>query len=170
MSNIYVLRELDKYGSITEALNNLNASFSYRVLKSEVIEANKQISTILKIPLGTKVFSYKKLRIVNDVAKTIEQVYIDYSRVNGIEKMNLKNQSLYAILQKSYNIEITYNEENIRIVMANDEESRLLNLEPKTEVLISSGITFANNNTIPFEYFEISAVHDFFRYRSITNI
>ena len=164
--NMFVVKELDKYISITEYLKSLHASYHYVVLEKKVIEANRWISKQLQIPLASKVFSFKKLRIVNDVPKSIDHVYLSYDKVKGIEELDLTDVSFYAVLKEHFNLQVDRNEEELAIAKANEEEAKLLNLKQGEEVLITKGITYINAR--PLEYFEISAVTDFYHFRSVS--
>ena len=107
--NVTIWRKLDHIESITETLEKKGYAYEYRVLRQEVIEANKFLSDKLQIPLACKVFAYQKLRIVEGQPKTLEKVYLDYHKVNGIVKMDLTNQSLYRILKKHYGHQVPRN-------------------------------------------------------------
>ena len=75
-NDVYVLKELDKYVSLTEYLQSQGHQIRYVVLQQDIIEANRWISKKLQIPLASKVFSFKKLRIVDDaVSYTHLDVY-----------------------------------------------------------------------------------------------
>ncbi len=163
---IYVIRQLDKFESVTESIEARGFSYLYPVLTQEVIEANKMISEMLQIPLATKVFSFKKLRIVEGKPRSVESTYIEHKKVKGIEKAHLENESLYRYLKINYNYKILRNEEEIRIVHASDEESALLKIKKNSEVLMTTGISYLNN-VEPFEYSEVIAIPSFFRFRSV---
>lgn len=168
-NDVYVLKELDKYVSLTEYLQSQGHQIRYVVLQQDIIEANRWISKKLQIPLASKVFSFKKLRIVDDVPKSIDHVYLSYDRVPGIEKLNLADKSFYSVLKEYYNIQVVRNEEELAIANANREEAELLNLHEGDEVMITRGSTYVNTFE-PLEYFEITAVTSFYRYRSVSTV
>ncbi|NCB32304.1 MAG: UTRA domain-containing protein [Erysipelotrichia bacterium] len=164
--NIYVIRQLDKFESITESVEALGFSYQYNVLTQSVVEANKMISEMLQIPIATKVFSYRKLRIIEGKPRSLEHTYIEYSKVKNIEKADLENQSLYRYLRENYKYKIGRSEEEIRIVQASEEESQLLKIKNHSEVLMTTGISYLSG-VEPFEYSEVIAIPSFFRFRSV---
>lgn len=168
-NNIYVVKELDKYISLTQNLESQKVSFHYVILEKKIIEANRWIAKQLQIPLAAKVFSFTKLRIVEDVPKSIDHVYLSYDKVMGIENIDLNNVSFYAVLKEHFNLQVIRNEEELIISMPNDEEKELLKLGDDEEVLVTKGLTYVDSFE-PLEYFEITAVTDFYRYRSVSNV
>lgn len=164
--DVFVSRKLDQFESVTKALEEKGFSYRYVVLKKEVVEANKFISEKLQVPLATKIFSYQKIRIVEDVPRSIENVYIDYSRVVGIEKMELENKSLYKTLKDEFGYNIKRNEEEIRIVRANKLEAEQLNIDDESEVLMVEGLTYIDS-VKPFEFFQIISIPSFFKFRGV---
>lgn len=166
---IYVLKELDQYVSLTEYLQSQGHTIHYLVLQQEIIEANRWISKKLQIPLTAKVFSFKKLRIVDNEPKSIDHVYLAYDRVVGIERRNLADRSFYSVLKEHYNLKVVRNEEELAIAGANKIEAELLHLNEGDEVFIAHGSTFVNTFE-PLEYFEITAIPSFYRYRSVSTL
>jgi DNA-binding GntR family transcriptional regulator len=164
-----VLRNIDRFASVSEAIISRGYSYKYQVLDMSIIESNRLISKALDIPLASKVFSFEKVRIVEDEPKSIEKVYIDYKKIPGIEKMDLSNESFYSILKREYGIEINQSEEEILIVEANKKESQILSLQENSDVLFIKGITFIHDQ-VPFECFEIVSVADFYKFRSETTL
>ena len=79
--NIFILRELDKFASITDSINAKNLELENKVLEQKIIEANYYISKQLEVPLATKLFYLSKLRIVEGIPRSIEKTYIDYEFV-----------------------------------------------------------------------------------------
>lgn len=67
--DIYILKDLEKFQSITEALKDRGLTCEYRILDKKIIESNRYISRMLKIPLASKVFYFEKLRIVENIPK-----------------------------------------------------------------------------------------------------
>lgn len=165
-SNVYVLKELDKYESLTEYLQACNYAYETRVLEQKVIEANRWVARKLEIPLAAKVFSLKRLRIVEGVPRCIDQVYIAYHKVEGIETLALDQCSFYSILRENYHIQIKRSEEELAIADASKEECELLELDDGDEVMVSTGITYLEDGS-PMEYFEIVARTDFYHFRSV---
>jgi len=165
--DVCVLRDIDSFASVTEIISAHNFSYKYKVLECSVQEANRFISKALNIPLASKVLYFQKVRIVEGEPKCIEKVYINYSKVPGIEKLDLAKDSLCEIFKREYGLEVNQREEEILVVDANESEKEILNLKEDSEVLLVKGITYINDHE-PLESFESIAVTDFYKFRSVT--
>ena len=163
---ISALRSDSPFKSITDNLIENNFKFEYKILDLSIIESNRIISEYLNIPLASKVLSYKKMRIIEDIPTSIEQVYIEYRKVIGLENINLENKSLYKTLKDMYNYEVHRSEEELLVVKATEEEKELLKLENDDYVNFTRGISYLSNNSI-LEYYELISRYDFFKYRSV---
>ena len=164
--NVFVVRRLDEFESVTQCLEKQGFHYHYPILTQQVIEANKMISEMMQVPIASKVFSYKKIRIVENVPRSLEQIYIDYKRVPGIEQLELEDQSLYQVLKDKYGFVVHKSEEEIRIVHANSTEAELLHLKENSEVLLTTGISYVDRFG-PLEYYELTSIPGFFKYRSV---
>ncbi|MDD3174439.1 MAG: GntR family transcriptional regulator [Herbinix sp.] len=167
--DVFITHELNKFGSISEELKAKGYNFHYKIMDMKVIESNRYISRQLSIPLASKVFYLKKIRIVKEEPKTIENVYIDCRLVDGFVKEQIDDVSFYHVLEEKYGYKTIRSEEEILIVEASEEERNLLHLKGKEEILLIKGITYIDNIK-PFEYFEISSVTDFYHFRSVKTI
>ena len=169
--NIYVLRDIDSFMSVTEAIREQGLTLENCIIEKKVIESNYYLSKQLNVPLATELFYLCRVRYVEGIAQSIEKTYIEYSKVKGIEEYNLENTSFYGLLLKEYGIQICKTVEELLLVEAKREEKRLLGLEGKCEILLNRGTSFVSKkDREPFEYFEMSSLPSFYRYRSVTEI
>ncbi|OCN05300.1 hypothetical protein A4S06_09340 [Erysipelotrichaceae bacterium MTC7] len=168
MEDVHIVKELDKFSSVTHAIRAQGLHFSYKILICEVQEANRRISKQLGLSLASKVFCLKKIRIVEGKPRSIETTYVDYRKVPGIEKHDFTDQSFYDKIKELYGLESTKSEEEIFIVEANEEEKEILELqEDDNEVLLIKGKAYTDNDVSPLEYFELIAIPSFYRFRSV---
>lgn len=164
--NRYILRDMERFESITGTLAEQEIRSRHKVLDLEVTESNRYISQKLKIPIASKILYFRKLRLIGGVPKSIERTYVLYDKVRGIEKEDLEGNSFYRILNQRYGYVYRKNEEEILIVEAGEEEKRLLECDDQ-ELMMIKGTTY-NEGPEPFEYFEIVAVSDLYEFRSVT--
>ena len=54
--NIYVLRDIDCFMSVTEAIREQGLTLENRIIEKKVIESNYYLSKQLNVPLATKLF------------------------------------------------------------------------------------------------------------------
>lgn len=161
---IYIVRDLDNFASVTQKIESLDLEHECKVLNVEIKESNLYISRKLGVPLASEVLYIERLRIVGGIPKSIEKVYMPYDKVKGIENENLESHSLYLLLDKLFGYVIQEREEEILIVESSEEERKLLRTDDE-EVLLIKGYTNMGGE-MPHEYFEIVSITDFYRFRS----
>ncbi|MXQ72340.1 UTRA domain-containing protein [Clostridiaceae bacterium DONG20-135] len=161
---IQITRQLAKFSSTTKALEDAGLTCEIRILKNEILEANRYLSQKLQVSLASPLIFFQRLRIVEGQPKTIETSYIPEELVPGMEQVQLNDRSFYQFLNDEYQIEIRKSEEEILLVKASENEKRLLELTDD-EVLVLKGKTFDKSQRC-IEYFEIAAVPDFYVFES----
>lgn len=164
----YILRDMERFESMTDTLMNQNMRSQYRILDLEITESNRFISQKLKIPIASKILYFRKLRLIGGVPKSIERVFVRYDKVQGIEQEDLEGRSFYRVLNERYGYSSRKSEEEILIVEAGEEEKQLLGCGTG-ELMMIKGITYKEGPE-PFEYFEIVAVSDLYEFRSVTRL
>ena len=169
-SRPYIIREFDKCCSITDIIRAQNLSLTNKVLEQEIIEANSYIAKRLEVPLASKLFYLKRLRIVEGEPRSIEHNYFNLDEVRGMEDMDFNNVSFFSEVYRHKGIRKLRSEQEILIVEADDEERRLLRLEgDEPEIMLIKGVSVKEDNR-PFEYFEISSDLEFYRFRSVSKL
>lgn len=154
---------------MTQEIEEAGYSYHYPVLQHRVIEANKNIAAQLQIPIASKVFEYERLRIVENVPRIVERIYMDYSLVPDIEKADLEDRSFSKYLSDQYGLVAAESEENILIVSADEEERRVLELPDQSEVMYITGKTFLKNRSKTMEYYQLTAIPGFIRFRNVSH-
>lgn len=110
--NIYVLRDIDCFMSVTEAIREQGLTLENRIIEKKVIESNYYLSKQLNVPLATKLFYLCRVRYVEGIAQSIEKTYVEYSKVEGLEEYDLGNTSFYGLLLKEYGIQVMKHKKN----------------------------------------------------------
>lgn len=168
--DVFVLRDIQSFTSITQSIQKQKLHYKNIVIEQGVKEANYHVSRQLQIPLTTKIFYIKRLRIVEGKPKSIETNYIDYRLVEGFENIDFNNRSFYQILEEETGFHITRSEEEILVVKAKDDECEYLKKSKGSEILFVKGKTYQNESELPLEYFELSCEPSFYRFRSVMKI
>ena len=92
-TDIYILRDLENAQSVSDVIKEKGFHLEHRILNLEVIESNRFISRMLKVPLASRVLHLRKLRVVEGVPKSIDRTYILYEKVKGIEDADFAHES-----------------------------------------------------------------------------
>ena len=159
--NISILRDLTVCQSVSEALTKQGLTFEYRILNLEIKEANRFISRMLKSSLGTPVLFLRKLRVIEGIPKSIESTYMVYEKVKDLEHC-----SFYELIREKFGYVTQKSEEEILVVTPSPKEQELLQTKDQ-ECLMIRGTSYVEEG-IPFEYFEIVAISDFYKFRSVS--
>lgn len=165
----YVLRDLDSLKPISGILNEQGKKLENKVLNQKIIESNYYISKQLNVPLATKLFYLEKIRVVDEIPVSIEKTYIPLEEVKGMEEMDFNHVSLYSLLKSEKGIHKLKSDEEILLVQANDFECEILNLKKGDDILLTKGTTTKTNGRV-LEYFEISSLPEFYRFRSVSRL
>ena len=166
MAEIYIERSMDSPASLTNLLKAKGYKVENKVIEQKIIESNYTISHILGVPLATKLFYYKRLRIVEDQPKKLEKTYINLDIVPGLDQVDLNNAAFLDVIENKYGYHLASNQEDILIVACNDEEANYLNLSSGQDIVLIKGNSYLNIGK-PFEYYEMAAIPSFFRFRSV---
>lgn len=87
--NIYVLRDIDSFMSVTEAIREQGLTLENRIIEKKVIESNYYLSKQLNVPLATKIFYLCRVRYVEGIAKSIEKRILNIQRWKESKNMIL---------------------------------------------------------------------------------
>ncbi|MDF1514251.1 MAG: GntR family transcriptional regulator [Anaerolineae bacterium] len=138
---------------LTQMLRTTGAQPGSRLLLFEIKPASLKISERLNIRLGESVVLLRRLRLANDVPFCIETSYIPYKLVPGLsaEDFALENTSLYSILRNRYKIEVSKNDETIKMSYATPEEAENLGINLNSPVILLRAVVSDDYN-LPIEY------------------
>ncbi|HOZ13051.1 MAG TPA: GntR family transcriptional regulator [Thermotogota bacterium] len=149
---------------INNDLNNLQG-FSYmvkssrgleatsRVLEAKETEADSVIAARLKITIGTRIHSIRRVRIVDGFPVAVEQSYTPAMLLPDLLQYDFAVRSLFGTIREVYHIRLTHSWQEIGIVYSDSHTAMLLEV-PKNEALfLFKSITFTDGD-IPVEYCE----------------
>lgn len=138
---------------LTQMLVKTGAQPGSQLLLFDVIPASLKVAGRLQIGLGESLAVLRRLRLANNVPFCIETSHIPYALVPGLnaEDFALENTSLYAILRNRYQIEVSKNDETIKMSYATAEEADYLGVRPHSPVILLRAVV-SDENGRPIEY------------------
>lgn len=163
MEKTCIVRELIDL-SISKAIEVNHINGTTKTIEQGIKEANYHLSRQLDVPLGTKLFYIKKVRIIDGETRSVETAHMVYNKVKGIENEDFNDKSFYTILKEKTGIQPRKCKEEIMIVEPTKEEAQILGIPVEDEVMLIKGTT-SIDGAEPFEYFEIVAESSFYRYK-----
>lgn len=140
-----------------------------KVLFQDIAPATKKIAGYLDIPEGTDVVEIARLRYIHDEPIQVVTTYIPHEISPNLQKIDLRNRSLYEYLETENGIKIYRGKRYIEAVCANQEEAQLLEIEEGDPLIMLDSISYTKTGLIVEYYhalhrgdrsrFEVELVH-----------
>lgn len=127
-----------------------------KVLRQEVQPADKKVANYLQIEPGDKVIAIERLRSVGNEPIVLVTTYLPYNICPNLVDEDLSTQSLYAVLEKKYGLELSHGRRTIEAVAANQYEAQLLGIAEGAPLVLLDSVSYLKDGR-PIEYFH--AVH-----------
>ncbi|MBN2323037.1 MAG: GntR family transcriptional regulator [Spirochaetes bacterium] len=125
---------------------------STEILKQEVQGASQKVSEALGIEGGSPVIVISRVRRLNGEPSVYVTTYIPQKICPELEEEDLQNQSLYALLEGKYGLEIHRGHRYIGVSLANEYEAGLLNIEVGSPLIELDSTSYLKDGR-PLEYF-----------------
>lgn len=138
---------------------------SSRLLSMERILAKRPVAQALHMGLGASVFHLHRLRLANGVPMALEHSYFPAQRCRGLERHNLEQCSVYAILTDECGIRLDYAEQSLQATVARPHEARLLAIPTGSPLMMLERVTYDGDGQ-PIEYAKDLYRGDSFRFVS----
>ncbi|MFG1953723.1 GntR family transcriptional regulator [Micromonospora sp. NPDC048830] len=116
--------------SFTESMRAAGMSARTEVLSAGLNRADKEVAERLEIEEGEQVISLTRLRFGDGTPLCLEYSVLRAAQFPGILGLNLEG-SLYELLRKRFDVELSRVELRITAVMASAEEAKLLGIDPQ---------------------------------------
>ncbi len=123
-----------------------------RVLTQEVIPASAEIAEYLKLAVGDSVIKIERLRFIEDEPIVLVTTYIPFHLCPALQHEDLSHQSLYAFLEESCHIIITYGHRRVEAVPASKYVADLLNIRKGSPLVLLDSVSYMADGT-PVEYY-----------------
>ncbi len=127
-----------------------------QVLEQSLVPASKKVAAKLNLAPGVSVIKIERLRSVNDEPIVLVTTYLPYEICPALLEEDLTHQSLYAVLEEKYGLEIVRGHRTLEAVAANEYEAQLLNIEENVPLVLLHSVSYLQDGR-PIEYFH--AVH-----------
>ncbi|MFO7815221.1 MAG: GntR family transcriptional regulator [Halanaerobiales bacterium] len=110
--------------------------------EKNIIEVNKKFQNIFDLNSNNKVLYLKRIRYIDNSPVILEHTYLPINKYPNIQEYDFSN-SLYEILERDYNIIPDKSRGSFNILMAKEEEARLLNVQLNTPLLVKKATVFS---------------------------
>lgn len=142
--------------SCTQDIIRLGMTPTRKVLRCEVVRADKKRQNKLNLKEDELVFNLSRIYYADNDAINFTETYLPYKLVEGIEKYDFSQASLYQVIENKYNIKITKALRTVEAVIAYDDICHLMNIESGLPMLLFQCITYGlvKGKEIPIETFK----------------
>lgn len=111
-----------------------------RVIRRQLREATLAEAEALKAPAGAEIFELERVRLIGGSPVGWQSTIVAAWLAPGVGTHDYRSESLYAVLRQQ-GIVPTHADYDVRAAAATRPQSKLLELDPGTPVLIISAIT-----------------------------
>ncbi len=152
--------------SCTEDVQKLGMTPSRKVLRSEIIPSDNKRSRKLNLGNGELVFRLSRVYYADDEPINYTTAFLPYKYLKGIEKHDFEQESLYDVLEKTYNIPIVRAKRNIEAIIAHDEISEYLDVPNGVAIILFECVTYGiiAGKECPIETFKCYYRSDKFKF------
>lgn len=113
-----------------------------KVIKYSEEPAPVNVAKLLDIPIGSMVYRLERLRYADNEPICIMTNYLVPAIVPGFLEKGLKGESLYEMLERTYNIVLSRAEETVEAKAAKVSEASMLNVKRGFPLLYATRVTY----------------------------
>ena len=119
-----------------------------QVRRQEVVPADDQIATHLALQLGAPVLAIERLRFVDNEPWVLVTTYLPYDVAPGLLEDDLREQSLYALLEDTYGVRLTHGQRGVEAVAAREDLAHALRIKVGDPLLALRSISFSGHRPV----------------------
>jgi len=153
---------------ITDSFNVNGQKPSVKVLSFDVIHPSKDLQDSLFLKPTEFVYSFKRLRFLDDVPFMIETGYIPIKLAPELSEQ-IASESIFNYVESELGKEVNKTYLNISAAPSDEEGKKLLHLADNEPIGLMEGIFFLDDGT-PFEFSTMKLHYKYFKYDSFVDL
>jgi len=122
------------------------------VRRQEVVPADEPVAAQLGLETGAPVMLLERLRYVDDEPWALVITHLPYDVAPGLLQEDLTNQSLYALLERRFRVELRRGQRSVEAAIAHNDLARSLGIAPGDPVLVLRSVVYGSEDK-PVETF-----------------
>lgn len=139
--------------SFTESMAQQGKPVFSRVLVQAASPPPPPVAHALGLARGASAVKLVRLRGIDNDPLLLETSYVSLALCPGLDTAELTDQSLYALFENRYGLQVTRAQQTFESITSNDYEQQIFGLVQETPMLLLEGITYTGTDT-PLEYFK----------------
>ena len=153
---------------ITDSFNVNGQKPSVKVLSFDVIHPSKDLQDSLFLKPTEFVYSFKRIRFLDDVTFMIETGYIPIKLAPELSEQ-IASESIFNYVESELGKEVNKTYLNISAAPSDEEGKKLLHLADNEPIGLMEGIFFLDDGT-PFEFSTMKLHYKYFKYDSFVDL
>src|SRR6478672_11055745 len=135
----------NKLMSYTEQMSSRGLAPNSKIVAAKIIEDEEEIAARLNLPAGSQMIKIERVRHTAEEPFALEACYLPASDFPELVRAPLARSSLFATLERDYNVEITYADEEVDATAADARVAQLLEVPRGSSVLRIRQVIHAAN-------------------------
>jgi GntR family transcriptional regulator len=135
----------NKLMSYTEQMASRGLSVGSKVITKKVIERLDEIAARLMLPEDSKIIKIERVRHTSDEPFALETCYLPADNFPGLVSEPLFRGSLFATLERDYNIQLIYADEEVDASAAETRVAELLQVRRGAPVMRIRQVIYSSN-------------------------
>jgi len=131
-----------------------------------VVTPPAQITAVLQLSEEAKVVHIKRVRTLQQIPFSVEELYLPYPRFKGIEDLELADQMLYPIYNEQFSTPVIWADDYLQPGVADAEAAAALGIEVGAPVMCVERLAHTYED-IPVEWRRSTGRGDSFRYHTV---
>jgi GntR family transcriptional regulator len=141
----------NKLMSYTEQMAARSLTAASKILYAKIIDNEPDAATRLSLSPVNHIIKLDRLRHASEEPFALETCYLSAAQFPGLLSAPLHRDSLFAILERDYNVKLGYADEEIDATAADPRAAELLNV-PRREPLLRIRQVIYSTNEKPLMY------------------
>lgn len=136
------------------------------IIDMSTITPEAQVVQALNLSQDDKVIRIKRIRTLQNIPFSIEELYLPHNRFKGIEKLSIENKLLYPIYNDNFDTPVIWADEYLQPDVADKETAEALGIEEGAPVMCVERLAHTYDD-IPVEWRRSIGRGDSFRYHIV---
>jgi len=122
------------------------------VMAQEIVPVSAEVANYLRLNEGDSVIKIERLRYIDNEPIVLVTTYLPFELCPQLVHEDLTHQSLYAYLEQSCNLAISYGRRIVEAVPASKYVSDLLRIRKGSPLILLDSVSYTSDGT-PIEYY-----------------
>lgn len=136
------------------------------ILDRTVVKPDAKIAEVLQLSTDAEVLRIKRIRTLQKIPFSVEEVCLPYERFKGIETLSIENKLLYPIYSEKFATPIIWADEYLQPGVADQETAAALGIEEGAPVMCVERVAHTYED-VPVEWRRSIGRGDSFRYHIV---